>query len=107
MRHGGCRSAGPPAWMGTAMTGCRAPWSWLLAPGIVLAAMPRPSADETGPVDDQAIAASLAKMLQAARSVISNNQPLINDPSIGDKGLSGQVVLARTIEVYRNGTGTD
>jgi hypothetical protein len=39
--------------------------------------------------------------------VISNNQPLINDPSIGDKGLSGKVVLARTLEVYHTNTGQD
>src|ERR1700733_12366125 len=89
------------------MTGVRARWLLLLALGIVLASAPLLCADEAAPADDQAIAASLAKMLQAARSVISNNQPLINDPSIGDKGLSGKVVLARTLEVYRTNTGTD
>ncbi|HSZ89698.1 MAG TPA: DUF3365 domain-containing protein [Acetobacteraceae bacterium] len=89
------------------MTGVRARWLLPLALGFVLASAPLLCADEAAPADDQAIAASLAKMLQAARSVISNNQPLINDPSIGDKGLSGKVVLARTLEVYRTNTGTD
>ncbi len=89
------------------MTGLRARRLLLLALGMVLASAPLLCADEAAPADDQAIAASLAKMLQAARSVISNNQPLINDPSIGDKGLSGKVVLARTLEVYRTNTGTD
>jgi hypothetical protein len=46
-------------------------------------------------------------MLRAARSVISSNQPLINDPSIGDKGLSGKVVLAHTLEAYSKGPGID
>ena len=43
--------------------------------------------------DDAAIAKSLADMLRAARQVISNNQTRINDPNLGEKGLSGQVVL--------------
>jgi hypothetical protein len=57
--------------------------------------------------DDEAIADSLATMLQAARSVISDSQPLIDDPSLGNKGLSGEVVLQRTLEQYRAVTGTD
>ena len=44
--------------------------------------------------DEVEIAVSLAKLLQAGRSVISSNQALINDPSKGDKGLTGNVVLA-------------
>jgi hypothetical protein len=54
-----------------------------------------------------AIALSLAKMLQAGRAVISINQALINDPNRGDKGLSGDVVLAAAIENYRKATGLD
>lgn len=60
-----------------------------------------------GTDDDAAIAKNLADMLRAARQVISNNQALINDPNLGDKGLSGQVVLQQAIEVYKKTTGID
>jgi hypothetical protein len=46
-------------------------------------------------------------MLRAARQVISNNQARINDPALGDKGLSGQVVLEQAVDVYKKNTGTD
>jgi cytochrome c553 len=59
------------------------------------------------PDDDAAIAKSLADMLRAARQVISGNQTRINDPSLGDKGLSGQVVLQQALEIYKKATGTD
>jgi len=59
------------------------------------------------PDDDAAIAKSLADMLRAGRQVISNNQSRINDPDIGDKGLSGQVVLQQAVEIYKKNTGTD
>ena len=62
---------------------------------------------ETQLSDVEAIANSLATMLQAARSVISDGQPPINDPSLGNKGLTGKVVLERTLEAYRAATGTD
>ncbi len=57
--------------------------------------------------DDATIAKSLADMLRAARQVISNNQGRINDPNLGDKGLSGQVVLEQAVEAYKKNTGTD
>ena len=57
--------------------------------------------------DDATIAKSLADMLRASRQVISNNQARINDPDLGDKGLSGQVVLGQAIEIYKKNTGTD
>lgn len=57
--------------------------------------------------EDTRTALSLAKLLQAARSVISANQALINDPDIGDKGLTGDVVLAAAIEVYKKTTDVD
>jgi len=55
--------------------------------------------------DDVEIAVSLARLLQAGRSVISSNQALINDPSRGDKGLTGDVVLAAAIEKYTKTSG--
>ena len=57
--------------------------------------------------DDATIAKSLADMLRAARQVISNNQARINDPNLGDKGLSGHVVLEQAIEIYKKNTGKD
>ena len=57
--------------------------------------------------DDTTIAKSLADMLRAARQVISNNQARINDPNLGDKGLSGRVVLEQAIEIYKKNTGID
>jgi cytochrome c553 len=56
---------------------------------------------------DATIARSLADMLRAARQVISSNQTRINDPNLGDKGLSGQVVLEQAVELYKKATGTD
>lgn len=65
-------------------------------------------ADAAAPTDgDDAIAQSLAQMLRAARTVVSANQPLINNPDIGDKGLTGAVVLQKTLVGYQAATGTD
>lgn len=57
--------------------------------------------------DEVEIALSLAKLLQSGRAVISANQDLINDPTKGDKGLSGDVVLAEAIQNYKQETGVD
>jgi hypothetical protein len=78
-------------------------FSGLLICGLNLSVTPLRAA----PDDDAAIATSLADMLRAGRQVISNNQSLINDPNIGDKGLSGQVVLQQAIEIYKKATGID
>jgi len=64
----------------------------LLLVGVELSAaraQPAPS-DE-----DATIALSLAEMLRDARTIISNNQERINDPALGDKGLTGQVEIGR------------
>lgn len=57
--------------------------------------------------DDPLIARSLAEMLQDARTVVSNNQDLINNPDIGDKGLTGKTVLAEAARLYKADTGVD
>src|SRR5467141_3102073 len=57
--------------------------------------------------EDAVIAQSLAQMLQAARTVISNNQNLINNPDLGDKHLTGQVVLDQAVKGYATTTGRD
>src|SRR5258708_4907498 len=57
--------------------------------------------------EDQVIATSLASMLRAGRTVISNDQDRINDPAIGDKGITGKVVLGESVAIYRKATGVD
>lgn len=57
--------------------------------------------------DNEEIALNMATLLRSARAVISKNQKLINDPAKGDKGLSGEAVLATTKENYKKATGTD
>jgi hypothetical protein len=70
-----------------------------IAPTTVAAS---PRADE-----DAMIAQSLAEMLRDARTVISNNQELINNPDLGDKHLTGQVVLDQFVKRYQEATSTD
>jgi hypothetical protein len=57
--------------------------------------------------DDMAIAQSLAEMLRDARTVISDRQDLINDPQLGDKHLTGEVVLEQAVAKYSKNTGVD
>jgi hypothetical protein len=64
-----------------------------------------PAPDTAG--QDRQIADSLAAMLRAGRSVISSEQARINDPNLGDKGLTGDAVVARSIAIYKQTTGTD
>lgn len=56
---------------------------------------------------DKEIAVGLAELLRSARGVVSANQDLINHPAVADKGLTGDVVLAETRELYRKTTGED
>ncbi len=53
------------------------------------------------------IALSLSTLLRSARAVISNKQKHINNPEIGDKGLSADVVVGIAKENYRKATGED
>jgi len=57
--------------------------------------------------DDMAIAQDLAEMLRDARTVISDRQDLINDPQIGDKHLTGKIVLDEAVAKYTENTGAD
>jgi hypothetical protein len=57
--------------------------------------------------DDKTIAESLAAMLRAGRTVIARHQTQINDPAIGDKGLTGKTVLAEAARVYQETMGVD
>jgi hypothetical protein len=57
--------------------------------------------------DETTLAMRLAEMLQAARTVISRNQDLINDPAKGDKGLTGDRVVSDTVALYVESMGED
>jgi hypothetical protein len=57
--------------------------------------------------EDAVIAETLADMLRAARTVVSNNQARINDPALGDKGLTGAVVVAEATKIFKANTGAD
>jgi hypothetical protein len=61
----------------------------------------------SGPNDDSEVAISLATMLRAARTVVSRHQNEINDPNVGDKGLTSAKVLAETLRLYQDVTGID
>ena len=52
-------------------------------------------------------AMSVAKLLQSARAVIAANQAKINDPNIGDKGLTADVMEKTAIENFIKTGGAD
>ena len=56
---------------------------------------------------DLDIALGLSKLLQSARAVISAEQDRINNAAVGDKGLTGDVVLSRGTSAFKEATGTD
>jgi len=73
---------------------------------LLIAAVPAAAQDKPSG-EDEKIAQSLAEMLRDARAIISNNQERINNPNIGDKGLTGDVVLAEAVQEYRQQTHVD
>jgi hypothetical protein len=97
---GSKRPLGPAGWTGRLMNALIG----LLLIGI--AASVGTAASEPAE-EDATIAQSLAEMLRDARTIISNSQSRINDPEIGDKGLSGKVVLEQAVEAYKKNTGVD
>lgn len=60
---------------------------------------------QTTSAEDDAIAQSLAEMLRDARAIVSDNQSRINDPDIGDKGITADLVLGQAIQTYTKNTG--
>ena len=80
--------------------------AWLSAVLLIAVPVAALGAPEAG-LDDLQIARSLAEMLQDARPVVSNDQDLINNPDIGDKGLTGNVVLDKAMQLYKSNTGID
>ncbi|MGB0631284.1 MAG: Tll0287-like domain-containing protein, partial [Alphaproteobacteria bacterium] len=63
------------------------------------------AAATTPPAKETETAIYLAELLRSARIVISAQQTHINNPDIGDKGLTGRVILAKTREIFRQRTG--
>jgi hypothetical protein len=57
--------------------------------------------------DKAAIGTEITTIYRAARGVVAKSQKLINDASKGDKGLSADVVIAKTKENYKKATGND
>lgn len=54
---------------------------------------------------DTVLGEHLAAFLRAARGVVSAHQDQINDPSIGDKGITGDSVVAEAIRTYTDRVG--
>jgi hypothetical protein len=79
----------------------------VVALGLLLAADGAAKADLTAVDSDEQIAQSLAEMLRDARTIVSNNEDLINNPNLGDKHLTGRKVVADAVALYRQNTGVD
>ncbi|MCZ7626124.1 MAG: hypothetical protein C3F12_12660 [Candidatus Methylomirabilota bacterium] len=57
--------------------------------------------------EQERMAVHLATLLRSGRAVISNNQALINDETKGDKGLTGEKVVALAKENYKKATNRE
>jgi hypothetical protein len=75
--------------------------------GLYLFLVPCAVASAAVAEDDMAIAQSLAEMLRDARAVISDKQDVINNQQLGDKHLTGDVVLEQAVARYEKNTGID
>lgn len=56
---------------------------------------------------EEDVAKDMASLFAAGRSVVSDNQDKINDPALGDKGLTGDVVVEKTKEKFKQKLGKD
>ena len=74
---------------------------------ILSSLITQPASAVLSPEDKVGIGTEITTIYRAARGVVAKNQKLINDASIGDKGLSADVVLAKTKENYKKATGKD
>lgn len=72
----------------------------------VATALYLPTAGSAAETDEE-IALSVATLLRSARAIISDKQAHINDPNVGDKGLSSDVVMKVTRENYKKAAGKD
>lgn len=74
---------------------------------IVAGTMPAAAAPPAAANQDVVIAESLAQLLLAGETVISREQDRINNPELGDKGLSGSAVLKQALRIYPAMNGVD
>lgn len=74
----------------------------VMSPGLLIESALGQNDDE-----EMQIALSLANTLRAARTVIANNQALINDASIEDKGLTGEKVVREAVSRVKKDWGED
>lgn len=64
-----------------------------------------PTTGPAAPSEQEKTAQDVATLFRAARKVVSDSQAVINDAEKGDKGLSGQIVVAKTKENYQAAAG--
>lgn len=87
--------------------------SWMTAAvalmfmGTIPASVICAASDSENLSEDLLIGKSLAEMLLAGETVISRAQDRIDDPKVGDKGLSGGALIEQAREIYRTTTGVD
>lgn len=89
---------------------CRSPISLLILCSVLLlvgAANPQPPRPANAAnLDDKEMAIKLANLLRAGRNVVSTNQPLINNPDIGEKHFTGDKLVAEAEAIYAKRTGS-
>ncbi|MDP3090371.1 MAG: DUF3365 domain-containing protein [Nitrospira sp.] len=84
------------------------PWLSLITLAIVVGIAPvQASPPEQLRAEAEETARLLAKLLQAGRLVIEQNQALIDDVHKGDKGFTPEVFERQMYEVFRQRTGID
>ena len=79
----------------------------LMSMGTIPASAICVASDGKGLSEDLSIGKSLADMLVAGETVISREQDRIDDPKLGDNGLSGEALLEQARKIYRTTTGVD
>lgn len=86
-----------------------ASWLWHIRGVALVLAMAAlfPSGAPAQQPDDREVAERVAEFLRSARTVISGYQDLINDPTTGDKGLTGDRIIAEATAIYVEKTGED
>lgn len=84
------------------------PWLTLITLAIVVGIAPvQASPPEQIRAEAEETARLLAKLLQAGRLVIEQNQALIDDVHKGDKGFTPEVFERQMYEIFRQRTGID
>lgn len=78
-----------------------------LKKGVLMAALLTTVSMPAFADENEDIAKEMATVFRSARAVITKNQAHINDPAIGDKGLSPDAVIAAAKENYKTATGHD